>query len=99
MKLVAASTNPMRTTGTNAARVRSRSRGTRCLPKSRPAIAGRDFGKHLVPLDRDRTRAAFVPVVRMGFVLAATSFISTGVQLAARVIVARWASLDDVGYF
>jgi antigen flippase len=63
------------------------------------AIAGRDFRLHLVPANRDRTRAAFKRVVRMGVVLAATSFITTGVQLTARVLVAHWGSLDDVGYF
>ena len=63
------------------------------------AIAGRDYGKYLVPHERDRTRAAFSRVVRMGVVLAATSFMTTGVQLAARVMVAHWASLDDAGYF
>lgn len=63
------------------------------------AIAGRDLSKHFVQPDRRRTREALVRVVRMGVVLTVTGFISTGVQSAARVLVERSASLDEVGYF
>jgi len=63
------------------------------------AIAGRDYGKHFVAPDRARIRAAIGRLVPMGVVLAATGFASTAAQLAARVIVAHWASLDEVGYF
>jgi enterobacterial common antigen flippase len=63
------------------------------------AIVGRDLPQHLVPPDRARIRSAFGRVIRMGVVLAMTGFITTGTQLAARVLVARATNLDDVGYF
>jgi antigen flippase len=63
------------------------------------AVVGRDFSKHLVPVDRGRVDAAVGRVLRMGVVLTITGFITTGVQLAARVLVERSASLDDAGYF
>jgi len=63
------------------------------------AIAGRDLPKHLVAVDRDRTRKAFTRVIHIGAVLATTSFISTGVQLAARVLIAHSTTINDVGYF
>lgn len=63
------------------------------------AYVGRDFKKHLVPVDRERTKRAFDRVLRIGVVLAVTSFATTAAQLGARVLIARWTSLDDVGYF
>ncbi len=63
------------------------------------ATAGRDYGGYLGKYDRERTRVAFVRVVRFGVVLATTAFMTTGVQLAARVLVTHWTSLDDAGYF
>jgi PST family polysaccharide transporter len=63
------------------------------------AFVGRDYPTYLVPAVRERTKAAFVRVIRMGVVLAATSFITTATQLGARVLVAHATTLDDVGYF
>jgi PST family polysaccharide transporter len=63
------------------------------------AIAGRDIVTHLVPADRARTGAAFTRVIRTSLALMLTGFMTTAVQLAARVVVARHASLDEVGYF
>jgi PST family polysaccharide transporter len=63
------------------------------------AIAGRDYGTYLRASSHARTREAAIRVVRMGIVLTITGFITTGVQLAARVLVEHETSLDDVGYF
>jgi len=63
------------------------------------AIVGRDVKQHLVPADSQRTKQALFRVAGLGVVLAATSFATTGAQLGARVLIARWTSLDDVGYF
>jgi PST family polysaccharide transporter len=62
-------------------------------------FVGRDYSTHCLPAERLRTRAAFGRVVRMGVVIATTAFVTTGVQLAARVLVARTTDLDDVGCF
>ena len=63
------------------------------------AIVGRDISSHYVPRNRDRSRQASARLVRMGVVLTITGFVSTAVQLAARVLVERFAGLDAVGYF
>lgn len=63
------------------------------------AIVGRDLSSYLVAPDRARMRHAFGRVLRMGIALMMTGFMSTGVQLAARVLVTRSTSLDDAGYF
>jgi enterobacterial common antigen flippase len=62
-------------------------------------VVARDFRAHLVPVDRERTRAAMSRLVRAGAVLATTGFVSTGAQLAARVLIAHSTTLDDVGYY
>jgi PST family polysaccharide transporter len=62
-------------------------------------IASRDVSQHLLAPDRARIRLAFKRVIRMGVVLASTGFVSTGAQLGARVLIARFTTLDDVGYF
>ncbi len=63
------------------------------------AYVGRDLREHLVPPERARTRKAMRRILGTGIILAITALLTPGVQLAARVLIARWASLDEVGYF
>ena len=62
-------------------------------------IVGRDIRQHLVPAVEGRTRRALMKILGTGVVLAVTALLGTGTQLAARVLVTRYASLDDTGYF
>jgi O-antigen/teichoic acid export membrane protein len=63
------------------------------------AYVARDLREHLVPPNRERTRSALKRILGTGLVLAITALLVPGVQLVARVIIGRWASLDEVGYY